>query len=156
MAPPKPAKDSDSEGQWAFTGYQSFLDHEGYPAITPPWGTLTAIDMNTGKHLWQSVLGEHEELTKRGIPKTGTLNYGGPVIAGDLIFIAATMDSKIRAFELKTGKEVWSADLPAPSYTTPAIYEVNGEQYIVVVCGGGKLDSVSSDAYVAFRLPRKQ
>ena len=141
--------------QFAFMGYRRFVDHEGYPAIAPPWGTLTAIDLNAGELLWQSTLGEHAELSQRGIPKTGTLNYGGPVItATGLIFIAATMDNRIRAFDLETGEELWQARLPAPAYATPAVYAVDGRQYIAVACGGGKLGSPSSDVYMAFRLPR--
>lgn len=154
MTPPADTGAESSTGQYAFTGYRSFVDSQGYPAIQPPWGTLTAIDLNRGKFIWQAVLGEHEELSRRGIPKTGTLNYGGPVVtAGGLVFIAATMDSRIRAFDLEIGAELWSAALPAPAYATPAVYGVGGQQYLVVACGGGKLDSLSSDAYVAFRLP---
>jgi quinoprotein glucose dehydrogenase len=155
MTPPAEPADDSSSGQYAFTGYRRFMDPEGYPAIQPPWGTLTAIDLNRGEFMWQSVLGEHEELTRRGIPKTGTLNYGGPVVtAGGLVFIAGTMDSRIRAFDLETGAELWSAALPAPAYATPAVYGVGGQQYLVVACGGGKLGSPSSDAYLAFRLPQ--
>jgi len=139
----------------AFTGYRRFVDGEGYPGIKPPWGTLTAIDLNTGEFAWQTVLGEHEELTRRGIPKTGTLNYGGPVVtASGLVFIAATMDSKLRAFDLVTGKELWQAELSAPAFSTPAVYSVDGVQYVAVACGGGKLGKPPGDAYVAFRLPR--
>ncbi len=138
----------------AFTGPTRFTDHEGYPAVKPPWGTLTAIDLNRGRFAWQTILGEHEALRQRGLPPTGTLNYGGPVTtAGGLVFIAATMDSRIRAFDLQTGEELWQAALPAPAYSTPAVYSVAGKQYIVVACGGGKLDTPSSDIYMAFALP---
>jgi len=147
--------DSESgERPYLFTGYRYFVDPAGYPAVKPPWGTLNAINLNEGKIEWQVVLGEHEELSRKGIPQTGTLNYGGPVVtASGIVFIAATMDSKIRAFELATGKELWQADLPAPAFSTPAIYEANGRQYIVVACGGGKLGTEPGDAYVTFRLP---
>ncbi len=139
---------------YVFSGYRYFVDPEGYPAIEPPWGSLTAIDLNEGTFAWQVVLGEHEELTRRGIAQTGTLNYGGPVItASGLVFIAATMDSKLRAFELETGKLLWQSDLPAPAFSTPAVYAVDGEQFIVVACGGGKLGTSPGDSYVAFRLP---
>ena len=105
---------------------------------------------------WQTLLGEHEELTQRGIPQTGTLNYGGPVVtASGLVFLAATMDSKIRAFDIGNGDLLWSADLPAPAYSTPAVYAVDGRQYVALACGGGKLGSKSSDAYVAFALPNE-
>ena len=91
----------------------------------------------------------------KGLPITGTQNFGGPVVtAGGLIFIAATKDEKIRAFDKRTGKELWEAKLPFAGYATPSTYEVNGRQYLVVACGGGKLNSKSGDAYVAFALPK--
>ncbi len=136
------------------TGYNRFLDDQGYPGITPPWGTLNAVNLNTGKLLWKVPLGEYPELTARGIPVTGTENYGGPVVTkGGLVFIAATKDSKIRAFDKDSGKVLWEAELPAPGYATPAVYEVNGKQYLVIACGGGKIGSISGDEYVAFALP---
>jgi quinoprotein glucose dehydrogenase len=135
-------------------GYIKFLAPGNYPAISPPWGTMSAIDLNSGDMVWQEVLGEYPELTAKGIPPTGTENYGGPVVtAGGLVFIAATRDSKFRAFDKKTGKIVWEYTLPAPAFATPALYELNGRQYIVVACGGGKLSTRSGDAYVAFALP---
>jgi len=131
-----------------------FIDQEGYPAIKPPWGTLSAIDLNEGAIKWQVPLGEVEELTKRGIPPTGTKNFGGPVVtASGLIFIAASADEKIRAFDQETGEILWQADLPASGFATPSIYSVDGKQYIVITCGGGKVERPSSDAYVAFALP---
>ena len=139
---------------YQMTGYNRFLDDEGYPGITPPWGTLNAIDLTTGKLLWKVTLGEYPELTAKGIPATGTENYGGPVVTrGGLVFIAATKDSRIRAFDKKTGTILWEADLPVPGYATPAVYEVAGRQYIVIACGGGKIGSASGDEYVAFALP---
>ncbi len=142
------------EVPYRMAGYTRFLDDEGYPGITPPWGTLNAVDLNSGKLLWKVPLGEYPELTALGHPKTGTENYGGPAVTkGGLIFIAATRDSKIRAFDKKTGEEVWVADLPAPGYATPSVYSVNGKQYIVIACGGGKIGSISGDEYVAFALP---
>ncbi|RYZ48123.1 MAG: hypothetical protein EOP49_19475 [Sphingobacteriales bacterium] len=134
-------------------GYDKFLDNKGYPAITPPWGTLTAIDMNTGKHLWNRVLGEFKELSRKGIAPTGTENYGGPTVtAGGLLFIAATKDGMFRAFDKNTGKLLWETELPAAGYATPSTYEVNGKQYVVVACGGGKLGTKKGDSYVAFAL----
>jgi quinoprotein glucose dehydrogenase len=137
------------------TGYNRFLDPEGYPAVKPPWGTLNAIDLNTGEFLWRRPLGELPELTAKGIPPTGTENYGGPVVtAGGVLFIAATKDEKIRAFAAATGELLWEAPLPAGGYATPATYEAGGRQFVVIACGGGKMGTKSGDSYVAFALPR--
>ena len=142
------------EVPYTMTGYNRFLDADGYPGIKPPWGTLNAVDLNTGKLLWKVPLGEYDELTKKGIPITGTENYGGPLVTkGGLIFIAGTKDEKIRAFDKKTGKQLWEHKLPAAGYATPATYLLNGKQYIVIACGGGKIGSKSGDQYVAFALP---
>ncbi|MBC7745574.1 MAG: PQQ-binding-like beta-propeller repeat protein [Flavobacterium sp.] len=139
---------------YTMAGYDRFIDKDGYPGIKPPWGTLNAVNLNTGKLLWKVPLGEYEELTKRGIPVTGTENYGGPLVTkGGLVFIAATKDEKIRAFDKNTGKVVWEAKLPAAGYATPATYSLNGRQYVVIACGGGKIGSKSGDTYVAFALP---
>jgi quinoprotein glucose dehydrogenase len=139
---------------YSHTGYNRFLDPGGYPAVKPPWGTLTAIDLDRGELLWQVPLGEVPELTERGIPKTGTENYGGPAFtAGGLIFIAASKDEHIRAFDAATGEELWKAKLPAGGYATPAVYEAAGRQYVVIAAGGGKMGTASGDAYVAFALP---
>ena len=139
---------------YTHTGYNRFFDEEGYPAVKPPWGTLNAIDLNKGEILWQVPLGEFEELTKRGIPKTGTENYGGPVVtASGLIFIAGTMDEHIRAFDKDTGEEIWKHKLPAGGYATPSVYEVNGKQYVAIACGGGKMGTKPGDYYLAFALP---
>jgi quinoprotein glucose dehydrogenase len=122
--------------------------------VKPPWGTLTAINLKTGEMDWQIPLGEFAELTKRGIPITGTENYGGPIVtAGGLVFIGATRDEKFRAFDKQTGKLLWEAELPAGGYATPSTYEVNGKQYVVIAAGGGKMGTKSGDAYVAFALP---
>ncbi|KAA9349397.1 pyrroloquinoline quinone-dependent dehydrogenase [Larkinella humicola] len=135
------------------TGYNRWYDSKGYPVSRPPWGTLTAIDLNTGDHRWQIPLGEFPALTKQGIPPTGTDNYGGPVVtAGGLIFIAATLDEKLRVFDRQTGKLLWETQLPAAGYATPATYSVQGKQYVVIACGGGKLKTRSGDRYVAFAL----
>ncbi len=140
---------------YTMTGYHRWLDTNGYPAIKPPWGTLNAIDLNTGEYRWRVTLGEWPELTAKGIPPTGTENYGGPVVtAGGLVFIAASRDEHLRAFDGKTGKELWKAKLPAAGYATPATYSVNGRQYLVIACGGGKIGTKSGDAYVAFALPK--
>jgi quinoprotein glucose dehydrogenase len=141
---------------YTHTGYNRFLDPDGYPAVRPPWGTLNAVDLNTGKYLWRVPLGELPELTAKGIPPTGTENYGGAVVtAGGVIFIAASKDEMIRAFDQKTGAILWKARLPAGGYATPATYSVNGRQFVVIACGGGKMGTKSGDAYVAFALPAK-
>ncbi|MEX2152620.1 MAG: PQQ-binding-like beta-propeller repeat protein [Gemmatimonadaceae bacterium] len=145
----KPAK-----SPYEFAGYERWRDSSGYPAIRPPWGTLTAIDLNTGEHRWRIPLGEHPELTARGIAITGTEQYGGPIVtAGGLVFIAATQDAKFRALDSETGKVLWEATLPAPGFATPATYAVRDKQYVVIAAGGGKLGARSHDAYVAFALP---
>jgi quinoprotein glucose dehydrogenase len=142
---------------YGHTGYNRFLDPDGYPAVRPPWGTLNAVDLNTGEYLWKVPLGEFPELTARGIPGTGTENYGGPVVtAGGLLFIAATKDEMIRAFDRDTGKILWQAKLPAGGYATPSTYSVNGRQFVVIACGGGKMGTKSGDAYVAFALGNKK
>jgi quinoprotein glucose dehydrogenase len=135
------------------TGYNRFFDQLGYPAVKPPWGTLSAIDLNKGIFLWQVPLGEFPELTAMGIPKTGTENYGGPAVtAGGIIFIGASKDEYFRAFDKDTGKELWKYKLPAGGYATPSIYEAGGKQYVVIACGGGKMGAKSGDQYVAFTL----
>jgi quinoprotein glucose dehydrogenase len=142
------------EVPYTMTGYNRFLDKDGYPGIKPPWGTLNAVDLNTGKLLWKVPLGEYEELTKKGIPPTGTECYGGPLVTkGGVVFIAATKDAKIRGFDKKSGKVIWEAKLPVPGYATPATYTIEGKQYLVIACGGGKIGSKSGDEYIAFALP---
>lgn len=145
---------SEKKTTWQFDGYKKFLDSEGHPGIAPPWGLLTAIDLNTGKHRWQKVLGNLEAYSERGIEETGTENYGGPLVtAGGLLFIAATKDHKIRAFDKKSGDILWQAELPAAGFATPSTYMVDGKQYIVIACGGSKLGVEKGDAYVSFSLP---
>jgi quinoprotein glucose dehydrogenase len=156
-----PAKAAEAEDDapapgtpYTHTGYNRFLDPQGYPAVKPPWGTLNAIDLNRGTIDWTVPLGELPELTKRGIPPTGTENYGGPVVtAGGLLFIGATKDERFRAFDKATGKVLWETSLPAGGYATPATYAVGGKQYVVIAAGGGKMGTKSGDAYVAFALP---
>ena len=144
-----------AKSPYEFVGYERWKDPNGYPAAKPPWGTLSAIDLNTGGYRWRIPLGEHAELTEKGTRPTGTEQYGGPIVtAGGLVFIAATQDAKIRAFDKTTGALLWEAPLPAAGYATPSTYAVNGRQYVVVAAGGGKLGTKSSDAYVAFALPQ--
>jgi quinoprotein glucose dehydrogenase len=152
MFPPQPV-DSFRSLPYTNTGYIKFLTPEGYPAIKPPWGNLTAVNLNTGEKAWSVTLGEYPEFAAKGI-QTGTENYGGPVVtAGGVLFIAATRDGKIRAYNKRTGKLLWSFDLPAPGFATPSVYSVKGRQYLVIACGGGKLGTKSGGKYMAFALP---
>ncbi|QMU28257.1 outer membrane protein assembly factor BamB family protein [Adhaeribacter radiodurans] len=135
-------------------GYTQFRDQDKYPAVKPPWGTLNAIDLNTGEYLWRVPLGEYPELSKKGIPPTGTENHGGPVVtAGGLIFIAATYDEKLRAFDKKTGNVVWEYKLPAGGFATPITYMVDGKQYVAIAAGGTRYGLKPGGTYVAFALP---
>jgi quinoprotein glucose dehydrogenase len=134
-------------------GYKKLLTKEGLYGSNPPWGVLTAIDMQTGLRKWQVPLGEIDSLSQQGFAPTGTENYGGPVVTvGGLLFIAATKDEKIRAFDKDTGELLWQAELPASGHATPAMYEKNGRQFLVIACGGGK-GTKSGDSYVAFAFP---
>ncbi|HTE11820.1 MAG TPA: PQQ-binding-like beta-propeller repeat protein, partial [Chitinophagaceae bacterium] len=134
-----------------------FLTGEGYPAVKPPWGHLTAIDLNTGKEVWKQTIGDYPELKAKGI-HAGSENFGSSAVtAGGIVFIAATRDEMIRAFNKKTGALLWEASLPAAGVATPAVYEVKGKQYVVIACGGGgKQRTKSGDKYVAFALPDQQ
>jgi quinoprotein glucose dehydrogenase len=145
--------------QYHFTGYRRFLDPEGYPAIAPPWGTLNAINLNTGKYLWKINLGEYPELSAKGLKNTGSENYGGPIVtAAGLLFIGATnYDKKFRAFDKTTGELLWESTLPFAGNATPATYAVSGRQFVVIAAGGGKdLRSPSGGVYVAFALPAQK
>jgi quinoprotein glucose dehydrogenase len=143
--------------KYRLTGYKKFLDPEGYPGVAPPWGTLNAIDLNTGEYVWKIPLGEYPELAAKGMKDTGTENYGGPMVtAGGLLFIGATnFDRKFRAFDKATGALLWETTLPFSGNATPATYEVDGRQFVVIAAGGGKDPrSSSGGVYVAFALPR--
>jgi quinoprotein glucose dehydrogenase len=154
---PPQAVDSFRNLPYGITGYNKFFAPGWLPAISPPWGTLTAIDMNTGNHVWKTNLGEYAALKAKGIPATGTENYGSSVVtAGGILFIAAARDGKLRAYNKRDGKLLWEHDLPAPGFATPSVYEFKGKQYIVIACGGGKLGTNSGDAFVAFALPDKK
>ena len=141
---------------WRNAYFDIFLDNEGYPAIAPPWGTLSAIDLNKGSIRWQIPFGEYPKLAAQGIKNTGTDNYGGAIVTsnGLLLIGATTYDNTFHIFDKRTGRLLWSAKLPAAGNATPATYMVNGRQYIVIACGGGKNGAPSGGTYVAYALPR--
>ena len=152
---PEEIKMKKNEVPFTFKGYNRFFDQYGYPAIKPPWGNLSAIDLNKGEIIWQVPLGEFPELTAKGIPVTGTENYGGPAVtAGGIIFIGASKDGFFRAFDKDTGKVLWKYKLPAGGYATPGVYQADGRQYVVIACGGGKMGTPSGDSYMAFSLAK--
>ncbi|MDB6009298.1 MAG: glucose dehydrogenase [Gammaproteobacteria bacterium] len=148
---------TDNEpAKYRFTGYNKFLDPEGYPAVAPPWGTLNAIDLNTGRYLWKIPLGDYPELVARGVNNTGSENYGGPIVtASGLLFIGATIyDRKIRAFDSKSGQLLWEHALPFSGTATPATYMVDGKQYVVIGTSNARTpEAPQGGAYVAFALP---
>ena len=138
-------------------GYQRFRDRQGLPATKPPWGKLVAIDLNKGEIKWETVLGDHPKLAGKNLPPSGTENFGGTIVtAGGLVFIAATKNEVIHAFNKLTGKLLWKHKLPAGGYASPCTYSVNGRQYVLIACGGaGKLGTKPGDQFVAFALPDK-
>lgn len=139
--------------RYMHTGNNLWNDSQGYPAIKPPWGTLNAIDMNTGEYLWKKTFGEYPELIEKGIPPTGRKNLGGPIItAGGVLFIGASLDGYIRAYDMQTGEELWRDMLPFGGFATPSTYTVDGKQYVVIAAGGGR-GTPASDLYVAYALP---
>jgi quinoprotein glucose dehydrogenase len=141
--------------KYRFTGYHKFLDPGGYPAVAPPWGTLNAINLNTGEYAWKIPFGEYPELSDHS---TGSENYGGPIVTeGGLLFIAATnFDRKFRAFDKQTGKLLWETTLPLAGNATPVTYQIDGKQYVVICATGGKSGrgKPSGAIYVAFALPQ--
>jgi quinoprotein glucose dehydrogenase len=148
-------KTEDKSPPYAFGGFHRYLDEEGYPAIKPPWGTLNAVDLNTGELKWKVTLGEYKELKKRVVAPTGTENYGGPVVtAGGVIFIGATADETIRAFDKDTGAILWEAALPFGGNATPSTYMAGGRQFVVISAGGGKSGRPTGGRLVAFALPK--
>jgi quinoprotein glucose dehydrogenase len=150
------APPGESPTKYRFAGYHKFLAPDGYPAVAPPWGTLNAINLNTGEYAWKIPLGEYPELAAKGLKDTGTENYGGPIVtAGGLVFIAATnFDRKFRAFDKSTGRLLWEATLPFAGNATPITYELGGRQYVVIYATGGKSgrNGPSGGTYVAFAL----
>ncbi|MCS0627903.1 PQQ-binding-like beta-propeller repeat protein [Telluria mixta] len=160
-APPQESKEvrgnTDLGGGYVFEGYNRFLDPDGYPAVTPPWGTLNAINLNSGEYSWKIPLGEYPELAARGLRNTGSENYGGPVVtAGGVLFIGATVyDNQFRAFDKRTGELLWQVSLPAAGLATPATYEAGGRQFVVIAAGGGKnKKGPAGGKLVAYALPR--
>jgi quinoprotein glucose dehydrogenase len=146
----------DDRPNYFFYAFKKILDHEGRPGGKPPWGTLTALNLNTGRIDWSVPLGEYAELTAKGVPQTGTENFGGATVtAGGLVFCAGARDGKIRAFDIDAGQELWEHELPFGGNAPPAVYEADGRQYVVIIAtGGGKLGGETGDAYVAFALPK--
>jgi quinoprotein glucose dehydrogenase len=147
----------DRREDYLFTGYEKFRDPDGYPAVAPPWGTLNAVDLNTGQYLWSVPLGEYPELTAAGIAPTGTENYGGPLLtASRLLFIGATIyDRKLRAFDAASGRLLWQTVLPYAGVASPISYAVAGRQYVVIAASGSRdPKGPQGSAYVAYALPR--
>ena len=149
---------SPTAHRYTIDGYPQFTDAQGFPAISPPWGTLNAVNLATGDILWKVPLGEYPALAAKGIHNTGTMNFGGVVATpGGVLFIAATADEKIRAFETHSGRVLWESQLPAGGYATPSVYMVNGKEYVAIAAGGGgKNATKSGDSIVAFALPDEQ
>lgn len=145
------------EVPWVATGHQDFRDPDGYPANKPPWGTLTAIDLDRGDFRWQVPLGTYPELEAKGMPPTGTFNIGGPLVtAGGLVFIGAAMDERFHAFDASTGKLLWEFPLGAGGYASPSNYQIDGRQFVVIAAGGGgKPGTKAGNAYYAFALEGK-
>jgi quinoprotein glucose dehydrogenase len=155
-ANPVASTGSPMELKYTMDGYNKFLDPDGYPAIAPPWGTLNAIDLNLGRIVWQIPFGEYPELAAKGMKNTGSENYGGPIVTKNgLLFIGATnYDKKFRVFNKRTGELLWETTLPAAGNATPAMYEVNGRQFVVIAAGGGKSKDPSGGSYIAFALKK--
>jgi quinoprotein glucose dehydrogenase len=152
----KSSSSSPLDMKYLSDGYNKFLDPDGYPAVQPPWGTLTAINLQTGAFAWRIPLGEYPALAQQGVTNTGSENYGGPIVtAGGLVFIGATsFDKKFRAFDKTTGALLWESTLPAAGNATPSTYAVHGRQFVVIAAGGGKSPDPPGGRYVAYALPR--
>ena len=147
----------EAPAKYRFTGYRKFLDPDGYPAVAPPWGTLNAIDLNTGQYLWKIPLGEYPELAAQGTAATGSENYGGPILtASNLLFIGATIfDKKFRAFDATSGALLWQATLPFAGNATPVTYTAGGRQFVLIHANNARdKKAPQGAAYIAFALPR--
>lgn len=140
--------------KFGITGYEKFVDEEGYPAVKPPWGHLTAVDLTKGTFAWREIMGEYPQLVARGRKKTGSYQLGGCIAtAAGLVFLAATADEKIRAIDSSSGTPIWEAALPTGGYATPCTYAAGGKQFIVIACGGGNRQRTpSGDSIVAYSL----
>ncbi len=152
-----PQSAANKPADYVLTGYNKFLDPDGYPAVALPWGTLNAIDLKTGKYLWKIPLGEYPELAQQGMKNTGSESYGGPIVtAGGVVFIGASVyDRKFRAFDSRTGKLLWETEMPNSGVATPSTYMIDGRQYVVIAASGGRdPKSKPGGAYIAFALPR--
>jgi|TARA_Y100000310_G_scaffold335510_1_gene417736 quinoprotein glucose dehydrogenase len=149
---PEPVIDEPSkEVDYAHGGYIYLRDHENLPGNKPPWGTLNSIDLATGDIVWKVPFGNYPTHPDLGY---GSVNYGGPVVtASGLIFIAATPDMKLSAYDTHDGKMLWQADLTAAGFSTPAVYSVDGKQFVVIAAGGGRMGPPSGSDYFAFSLP---
>lgn len=149
---------TDHTKKYKLKAYKQLRDHLGYPGIKPPWGNLCAVNLNTGEIIWKVPLGEYPELSEMGIPPTGTQLFGGGIVtAGGLVFIGASRDEKFRAFDKDTGEILWEFQLPAGGYATPATYQLDGEQFVVIAAGGGGFQGTKTgDYYLAFKLPENQ
>jgi quinoprotein glucose dehydrogenase len=147
--------ESPARLKYSIDGYNKFLDPDGWPAVEPPWGTLNAINLDTGEYAWRIPFGEIPELAARGLRNTGSENYGGPVVtAGGVLFIGATnYDKKFRAYDKATGKLLWETTMEASGNATPATYIAGGRQFVVIAAGGGKSGNPSGGSYYAFALP---
>lgn len=147
-----------TRGRYSLKGYIQLKDQNGYPGVKPPWDTLNAVNLNSGELVWKIPLGQFPELAAKGYPNTGTQLFGGGIVtAGGLIFIGASQDEKFRAIDKATGETLWEYQLPAGGYATPATYEVDGKQYIVIAAGGGgNQRTKGGDYYIAFALPENQ
>jgi quinoprotein glucose dehydrogenase len=130
------------------------LSPQGLPCAPPPWGVLTAVDFSHQRIAWEFPLGFIPKMSSLpGYETLGSFNLGGAMITGGLVFIGATMDPHLRAFDIETGHQLWIADLPTTAQATPMTYAVGGKQFIAVAAGGhGKLHTQLSDAVVAFAL----
>ena len=152
-APDAPAQAGPA--RYTHNGYPKLVDHEGYPGVKPPWGTLNCIDLASGDLVWQVPLGVYPELALWGEDDTGAENFGGPTVtSGGLVFCAGTPDNRIRAFDADTGETLWEHELPFGGYAPPTVYEAGGRAYVAIAAtGGGKLGTPIGDAYIAFALP---
>ena len=141
-------------GHYKHLGYNKFLDSKGLPGITPPWGTIHAIDMNSGDFIWSQTFGDTPSLATEGSPPTGCESYGGPIVtANGLLIIAGSKDGFIRGLDRDSGKTLWKYKLPVPGFATPSTYMIDSKQYIVVACGGEKLGTPKGNQILAFSLP---